>query len=119
MLTQHMKTFLQPRPSLELDPNATYLIAGGLGGLGRSAARWMAGKGARNLILLSRSGPNSSVASDLLKELKGRGVNVATPKCDVSCPESLSIALKQCTLPPFKGCLQGTMVLRVCNLHVM
>lgn len=117
MLTQILKTFLQPRSSCELDPNATYLIAGGLGGLGRSAARWMASRGAKNLMLLSRSGPSSSAASDLLKELKGRGVNVATPKCDVSCSESLSTALKQNTLPPIKGCLQGTMVLRVCDLH--
>ena len=119
MLTQHMKTFLKPRPSLELDPNASYLIAGGLGGLGRSAARWMARRGAKNLILLSRSGPKSSAASELLKELRDRDVNVATPKCDVSCSESLSDALKKCKLPPIKGCLQGTMVLRVCVLHVL
>ena len=94
------------------------MIAGGLGGLGRSAARWMAGRGARNLILLSRSGPKATAALELLDELRDSGVRVETPLCDVSSAESLSAILKQYKeLPPIKGCLQSTMVLKVQVIH--
>jgi NADP-dependent 3-hydroxy acid dehydrogenase YdfG/acyl carrier protein len=94
--------------------DATYLIAGGLGGLGRSAARWMASKGAKNLVLLSRSGASSVSAQHLLKELSNKGVRVEAFACDVSKASRLSEVLSSIsqTLPPIKGCIQGTMVLR-------
>jgi hypothetical protein len=101
----------------QLNPNATYLIAGGFGGLGRSAARWMVSKGARNLILLSRSGPVSESARLLVEELEKAGVRVAAPACDVSNESVLAEVLARCAshMPPVRGCLQGTMVLRVSN----
>jgi NADP-dependent 3-hydroxy acid dehydrogenase YdfG/acyl carrier protein len=94
--------------------DATYLIAGGLGGLGRSAARWMASKGAKNLVLLSRSGASSASAQHLLQELSNKGVRVEAFACDVSNASRLSEVLSSIsqTLPPIKGCIQGTMVLR-------
>ncbi|PYI26785.1 hypothetical protein BP00DRAFT_460764 [Aspergillus indologenus CBS 114.80] len=64
--------------------NASYVIAGGLGGLGRSFARWMASRGARHLILLSRSGPSTSTTQAFVKELEDLGVQVVTPKVDIS-----------------------------------
>ena len=74
----------------------------------------MVGRGAKNLILLSRSGAHSAAAQDLLSELKEQGVRVMAPKCDVSSAESLSDALQMCAnMPPIKGCIQGTMVLQV------
>jgi NADPH:quinone reductase-like Zn-dependent oxidoreductase len=98
-----------------LRSDATYVIAGGLGGLGRSAAKWMAGKGARHLLLLSRSGPQSESAKTLVRDLERAGVRVAAPTCDVSNEEQLASVLSSCqqTMPPFRGCIQGTMVLRV------
>ena len=104
---------LDYKPSYSLDPSATYLIAGGLGGLGRSAARWMARRGAKNLILLSRSGPKAKAAVTLLSELRILGIHAETPQCDVSSSSSLLAALSQCAfMPPIKGCLQATMVLK-------
>lgn len=35
------------KPKYSFDPSASYAISGGLGGLGRSIARWMASRGAR------------------------------------------------------------------------
>ncbi|TVY16692.1 Reducing polyketide synthase [Lachnellula arida] len=72
------------------DPEATYLIAGGLGGLGRSTALWMANKGAKTLVLLSRSGPSTKPAIELLEKLQRMKVRVEAPKCDVSSVEELS-----------------------------
>ncbi|KAK2037085.1 beta-ketoacyl synthase domain-containing protein [Colletotrichum somersetense] len=39
-----------------VDPEGTYVLAGGLGGLGRSIAKLLADKGAKKLVFLSRSG---------------------------------------------------------------
>lgn len=89
-------------------------MAGGLGGLGRSAARWMCQRGARYLILLSRSGASSTAAKTLIQDLEKSGVTVQAPQCDVASSTSLIEALKQCeNMPPIKGCIQGTMVLQV------
>lgn len=41
--------------SVSLSPDVSYLIVGGLGGLGRAISRWMVEEGARSLVLLSRS----------------------------------------------------------------
>jgi KR domain/Phosphopantetheine attachment site len=102
-------------PRYNFNSNATYLIAGGLGGLGRSIARWMAERKAKNLILLSRSGIQHEAARILLDELKAKGVNVAAPPCDVSDLQALSFTLAECskTMPPIKGCIQASMVLKV------
>ncbi|KAH6626290.1 phenolpthiocerol synthesis polyketide synthase ppsA [Chaetomium sp. MPI-SDFR-AT-0129] len=107
-----------PRPKLpyQFDPHASYLLSGGLGGLGRSIARWMASRGARFLILLSRSGLASPAAQSLASELSQLGVRVAAPACDVSDPSALASALAYCSetekFPPIRGCIQGAMVLR-------
>ncbi|KAI1475846.1 KR domain-containing protein [Daldinia eschscholtzii] len=105
-----------PSPELasNIDPNASYVIAGGLGGIGRSLATWFGHRGAKYLILLSRSGPISEAAKNLIKELTKRGVTVATPRCDVSDAESLKGAINDATktMPPIKGCIQASMVLK-------
>lgn len=88
---------------------------GGLGGLGRSFARWFAARGARNLILLSRSGPRSSAAKALLQELGAKGVRVATPTVDISDLPSLQRELERLgeRMPPIRGCIQATVAVRV------
>ena len=107
------------KPTYNFDPNATYVISGGLGGLGRSMAQWMANRGAKNLILLSRSGASRDSAKQLVEDLEAAKVKVATPPCDVSDLESLTEVLRDCltTMPPVKGCIQGSMVLKVRNLQ--
>lgn len=98
-----------------LEPNATYVIAGGLGGLGRSVARWMAGRGAKNLILLSRRGAVQDAAKRLVQELELTCDRIATPACDVTDSEALRDAIEKCLekMPPVRGCIQGSMVLKV------
>lgn len=67
------------------------------------------------MILLSRSGPQSEAAQLLMGELKAQNVNVAAPLCDVSDMQMMSSVLEECnkTMPPIKGCIQGSMVLKV------
>lgn len=94
------------------------MVAGGLGGLGRGVARWLARRGARNLILLSRSGPRTSEAQELVADLRAAGVHVETPVCDVTNRSVLRSVLNSCSerMPPVKGCIQATMVMTVSKL---
>ncbi len=105
------KTVLDTKPDYQFHGKSSYLIAGGLGGLGRSAARWMASRGAKNLILLSRSGARSEANIMLVKDLKAMGVCVEALPCDVTDAESLRTALARCakTMPPINGCMQACM----------
>jgi NAD(P)-dependent dehydrogenase (short-subunit alcohol dehydrogenase family) len=94
------------------------MVAGGLGGIGRSIARWLVQRGARHLILVSRSGGDAR-AQEMVAELQVQGVNVQCPTCDIADLLSLKGALKACakTMPPIRGCVQAAMVLRVGPNH--
>ncbi|KAM3072030.1 hypothetical protein ACMFMF_007424 [Clarireedia jacksonii] len=110
----YVEAVLDTKPSSFLDSNATYVIAGGLGGLGRSISRWFVNRGARNLILLSRSGSQSIKSQSLIEELTSQGVCLQTPACDISDAKALKRTLDECLLdmPSIKGCIQASMVLR-------
>jgi acyl transferase domain-containing protein/NADPH:quinone reductase-like Zn-dependent oxidoreductase len=95
--------------------DASYLIAGGLGGIGRAISRWMVEKGARHLILPSRSGPRAPVALELIQELEERGVSIMAPVCDVGSAQSLEDLLTRCqgSIPAIRGCINAAMDLQV------
>ncbi|MEK7324228.1 MAG: SDR family NAD(P)-dependent oxidoreductase, partial [Chloroflexota bacterium] len=63
--------------------DASYLITGGLGGLGLRVARWLADRGARNLVLVGRRQPGEA-ASRAVSELQEMGVHVRIVQADVS-----------------------------------
>ena len=99
----------------KFDANATYLVVGGLGGLGRTVIRWMAERGAKNLIIPSRSGPASPDATEVVSELINKNMVIRAPKCDVSAIEELKSLLRECSdMPPIRGCINLAMVLQVC-----
>jgi short-subunit dehydrogenase len=81
----------------------------------------MASRGAKNLILLSRTGATRESAMELVADLEAKQVNVATPPCDVTNAETLESALNKCLthMPPIKGCIQGSMVLKVYDLKIL
>ncbi|KAF2816383.1 uncharacterized protein BDZ99DRAFT_542807 [Mytilinidion resinicola] len=100
--------------NLPFDAQATYLITGGLGGLGRSIVKWMVSEGARNLILLSRQGGESENSKSFVDSLKASGISVFAPKCDISDEEVVREVLQQAQerMAPIKGCIQASMVLK-------
>ncbi|KAK6504334.1 hypothetical protein TWF506_002537 [Arthrobotrys conoides] len=112
--TDEVKAIFKPKERSSFSPHASYMIVGGLGGLGRDMARWMAARGAKNLILLSRSGPRTTEAFELIVELQSQGVACFTPACDVSNLRALEVVVGSLTgaIPPIKGCIQASMVLR-------
>ena len=102
-------------PSWNFDPQATYIITGAFGGLGRSVARWMMRRNARHLLLLSRTGPQSQPARNLVIDLKEGGVTVLAPACDIGNEKSFLAALELCdeAAHPIKGCIHSAMALKV------
>lgn len=103
-----------PVPAPELDPEAVYLLVGGLGGLGTSISRWMASHGAKSLAILSRSGGESEAASDVPAELLEMGCKVTTVVCDVTDEDGVREAISQVssnTQRPIAGVLFLPMVL--------
>lgn len=86
------------------DANATYLITGGLGGLGLEVARWLAKRGAGNLALVARREPGADTERTI-RQLEQCKVRVRVFQADVSQVDELSrvIAGIESTMPPLKG----------------
>ena len=96
---------------LALDGIATYLITGGLGALGLAVARWLAAHGAQHLVLVGRSAPSDAAAA-AVDELRGRGVDVRTPRADCADPGELAEVLR--AIPeqtPLRGVIHAAGVL--------
>ena len=92
--------------------DASYLITGGLRGLGLLVAEWMAERGARYLALMGRSGV-SAEAQETISRLEQKGVHILTMQADVSNEDEvrkLIAEIKQ-TLPPLKGVIHSAGVL--------
>ena len=92
--------------------DATYLITGGSGGLGLAVARWLVEKGARNLVLVGRSGP-SAASEEVAAELAAKGATVTTFPADVSNEGDLARVLSEirATMPPLRGVIHAAGVL--------
>jgi NADPH:quinone reductase-like Zn-dependent oxidoreductase/malonyl CoA-acyl carrier protein transacylase len=97
-----------------LRPDATYILVGGTGGLGRSMARWMVAKGAKNIVLVSRSGSVTGRVKELVDDLGALGANIVVRRCNVVNKAEVDELISGLSeLPPIRGVVHGTMVLRV------
>ncbi|TGJ78460.1 hypothetical protein E0Z10_g10307, partial [Xylaria hypoxylon] len=108
---------IRTQSSWRLDNTKTYVIAGGTGGLGLKTAEWMVkDKGARNLLLLSRSGleKGGAGAAKAISKLREQGAVVEAPQCDISDINALRrvIDKHRGSMPPIAGCIQSSMVLK-------
>ena len=99
----------------QLRSEASYLIVGGLGGIGVELAKWVVEAGAKSVILISRSGMDATGAIETVEALRRPGVVLTVRKCDVADTNDLAALLQHCseTLPPIQGVIQGAMVLKV------
>ncbi|KAK6852913.1 hypothetical protein PG995_011464 [Apiospora arundinis] len=102
-----------PEPKYRSD--ASYLMVGGTGGLGRSIATWMASCGAKHFIFLSRSAGKSTADEEFFRELKDGGCTVQCYAGDVADRELLGQVVRDAAAP-IAGVLQMAMVLRDCGL---
>lgn len=98
------KIVVRHESSARILPDATYLVTGGLGGLGLAVARWLVNEGARHLILVGRHAA-SDQARELCSKLEQAGTEVVVIKADVSSLEEMSQVIFQIgeTMPPLRG----------------
>jgi acyl transferase domain-containing protein/acyl carrier protein len=82
------------RQKVSIRADATYLITGGLGGLGLASARWLAEEGARHLLLVGRSAPRAEAQAQL-QALAELGVQVTVAQADVTDRTQLRAVLGQ------------------------
>src|SRR5581483_5065422 len=77
-----------PPSGADIRPDATYLITGGLGGVGQEVARWLAASGARHLLLVGRTplagDGEGSAKARAIAELEQRGARVTYRAADVA-----------------------------------
>lgn len=108
--------------ALRCRPDGTYLITGGLGVLGLEVARWLAGRGARRLVLVSRTpvpprsdwdSPTADPRVEPIRELEALGVTVRTLAVDITDAAAVTAALSDDALglPPIRGVVHAAGVL--------
>jgi acyl transferase domain-containing protein/acyl carrier protein len=92
-----------------LRPDGTYLITGGLGGLGLSVARWMVAQGARHLVLLGRQGAATAAQAAAIAALESAGAKVRAARVDVSDRARLSGLLEEVgqQMPALRGVIHA------------
>lgn len=106
----------QPTPAGKSGPpiraDATYLVTGGLGGLGLAIARWLVSGGARSLVLMGRSGP-SDAARAVVQELERSEARIVMASGDVSREDDVARILSEIerTMPPLRGVVHAAGVL--------
>lgn len=73
----------KPGAGLSINPEASYLITGGLGMLGRQAAKWLAENGAKQVVLVSRREPDER-AREFLDGVEALGCEVVVHAASLS-----------------------------------
>lgn len=98
-----------PLRRLQLDPSGSYLLVGGLGGLGRAVSTFMVEHGATSLVYLGRSAGQSDADQSFITELKSMGTDVTTVRGDITNLDDVVRAIGSARAP-LKGILQLTAV---------
>lgn len=107
----HVSSSVRSVQPVTLDPKGSYIIVGGVGGIGRQVAVWLAEQGAGNLILLSRSAGTSPEHEIIARELQSIGASVQLVKGSVSNLDDVKRAVAEATYP-VRGIVQMSAVLR-------
>ncbi len=101
------------RGAVRIRPDATYLVAGGLGGFGIETARFLVERGARHLVLTSRSGSVSGTAAAGIAAMEAMGAVVVVAGADVTDRAAVDALLARidAEMPPLRGVLHTAMVI--------
>lgn len=71
-------------PRTYMNPDKSYILVGGLGGFGTELAEWMIKRGAKHLVLTSRSGIRNGFQSLCVRRWRESGVNIAISTVDAT-----------------------------------
>jgi acyl carrier protein len=96
-----------PAGTLALDPDASYLVSGGLRGLGLLVAGWMVDHGARSIVLFGRHAPDD-IASAAIDGWRARGVVVVVEEADAAVDDDMRrVVARANSLAPLRGVVHG------------
>ncbi|KIA75504.1 reducing type I polyketide synthase [Aspergillus ustus] len=102
------------------DSQKSYIMVGCLGGLGRTLARWMLGRGAKRFVFLGRSGLDKPVARRLVEDLEAAGAECAVVRGDVcSADDVQAVVTAAAAQGPVGGVVQAAMGLNEAIFSVM
>jgi acyl transferase domain-containing protein/NADPH-dependent curcumin reductase CurA/short-subunit dehydrogenase len=106
------KVVLRHRAGVVVRADRTYLITGGLGAIGLSAAKWLADSGARHLVLVGRR-PLSGSSLAAVRSIEQGGVEITVRSADVGSREELGVLFNEilATLPVLGGVIHAAGVL--------
>ncbi|XP_054762953.2 fatty acid synthase-like [Lytechinus pictus] len=76
-------------------PCRVYIITGGLGGFGLELAQWLVDRGAKNLVLTSRSGVRTGYQAHRVACWEEQGIRVLVSKRDVSRQEEAELLIRE------------------------
>jgi acyl transferase domain-containing protein len=124
-LARREKVVSEPKP-ISIVPDATYLITGGLGGIGLTIARWLVHRGARHLILAGRNllsacpqwdgdGDIEDPRITTIRDLKNLGANINLEAVDMGNEASVrQLLVKYLTSeqPPLRGVFHAAGVMQ-------
>lgn len=91
---------------LQVRPDSTYLLTGGLGALGLQVAEWIVKRGARHLVLVGRGQP-SPRAIERIEALRMAGAEIAVMQADIARESETREIIDTIarSLPPLRGIL--------------
>ncbi|HRI68142.1 MAG TPA: SDR family NAD(P)-dependent oxidoreductase, partial [Polyangium sp.] len=92
--------------AISLSAESSYLVTGGLGGIGLHVAHWLVEQGARHLVLTGRRGMATPGAGDAIAALRSSGTTVTVAAVDVSDFEQMK-ALFLTIEPPLRGVIHA------------
>jgi NAD(P)-dependent dehydrogenase (short-subunit alcohol dehydrogenase family) len=98
--------------SLQFDRESSYLITGGLGGLGKGLVTWMAARGAQHFILLSRTAGLKREDVQFIGDMEATGCSVLAIAGQAQNEEDV-VAAVRAAQKPIRGVFHLAMVLRV------
>ncbi|HYO60253.1 non-ribosomal peptide synthetase/type I polyketide synthase [Archangium sp.] len=103
----------RPAEARRLRADGTYLVTGGLGGLGLSVAKWMVEQGAGHLVLVGRDTALTPEQRDAVAGLEAAGARVMVARADVSDRAQLARVLSEVAadFPPLRGVIHAAGVL--------
>ena len=112
---RHLGKIVVTAPPLSggrLRQDGTYLVTGGLGGIGCAVAEWLADRGAGAIVLNGRRAPDAA-AEETIRALRERGVTVEIGLADVADAAALDRMLADMDrrLPPLAGVIHSVGVL--------
>jgi acyl transferase domain-containing protein len=102
----------ESRPAPAITAEGSYLVTGGLGGLGLVVARWLAGRGARHLVLVGRRAATET-ARRKIADIEALGAEVVVARADVSLAGEVKDLLAGLSgrMPPLRGVMHAAGVL--------